>query len=147
MEGHDTMDTLTPEQRSQTMARVRGRDTSLELRVRRLIFAMGYRYKLQGRDLPGVPDIVFPSRKKVIFVHGCFWHGHKNCRSGQKLPKTNANYWLPKLAKNKARDAFNQAKLRDMGWECLVVWECQTKDENFLRGVLGKFLGTHGRKS
>lgn len=134
------MDTLTQEQRRITMARVRSKDTTLEMRVRRLAFSMGYRYRLQRRDLPGVPDMAFPGRKKVIFIHGCFWHGH-DCRSGRKIPKTNEKYWLPKLARNKDRDALNQAKLRDMGWDCLVIWECQAKDERFLLSQLRNFLG------
>lgn len=134
------MDTLTPEKRKFTMSRVRGRDTSAEMRVRRLIFRLGYRYRLQGRDLPGNPDIVFRSLKKVIFIHGCFWHGH-DCRSGKKKPKTNERYWLNKLEKNKARDASNQRKLKELGWDFLILWECQLKNEGIIAEDVRKFLG------
>jgi DNA mismatch endonuclease (patch repair protein) len=120
------MDPLTPEQRRYTMSRVHGKDTKAELLVRRLLYNLGYRYRLQARDLPGNPDIVFRSKKKVIFIHGCFWHGH-DCRSGKKQPKTNEKYWLPKLAKTRARDAQNQERLLESGWDYLTLWECQLK--------------------
>ena len=116
------MDTLSREQRSFTMSRVRGKDTSPEIYVRKLIYRLGYRYRLQGRGLPGNPDIVFRVRKKVIFIHGCFWHGH-DCRAGNNRPRSNQSYWLPKLEKNKVRDAANQEKLRDLGWDFLILWE------------------------
>lgn len=113
------MDPLSPEQRSFTMSRVRGKNTSAEMRVRRLIHGLGFRYRLQGRDLPGNPDIVFRGRRKVIFVHGCFWHGH-DCHSGRKRPKTNEDYWLPKLSKTRVRDAANQEKLRE-SWDFINI--------------------------
>jgi len=125
------MDPLSPEQRSYTMSRVHGKDTKTEMLVRRLLYRLGYRYRLQGRDLPGNPDIVFRSKKKVIFIHGCFWHGH-DCRSGKKRPKSNEEYWLPKLAKTKARDAQNQEKLLELGWNFLILWECQLKNKDAL---------------
>jgi len=103
-----------------TMSRVRGKDTGLEIRVRKLIHKMGFRYRLQRKDLPGVPDISFPGRKKVIFIHGCFWHGH-DCRQGMKRPKSNESYWLPKLERSKFRDAANQTKLRALGWYFLIL--------------------------
>ena len=134
------MDPLTPEQRRYTMSRVHGKDTKTELLVRGLLYKLGYRYRLQGRDLPGNPDIVFRSKKKVIFIHGCFWHGH-DCRSGKKQPKTNEEYWLPKLAKTRARDAQNQTKLLELAWDYLILWECQLKDKEALTEKIRKFMG------
>ena len=133
------MDVMTPEQRSKTMARVRGRDTGPEMQVRRLIYKMGYRYRLQARDLPGNPDLVFKGRKKAIFVHGCFWHGH-DCKAGMKRPKSNIDYWLPKLERTKNRDAKNQAELKKMGWRFMVLWECRLKDEAALSEAIRDFL-------
>ena len=121
------------------MARVRGKDTGPEMRVRRLVHEMGYRYRLHRRNLPGVPDLAFSSRRKVIFVHGCWWHGH-DCPGGRKRPKTNKSYWLPKLERNRTRDAANQAELRARGWGALVLWECQLKDTAGLRKRIGDFL-------
>jgi DNA mismatch endonuclease (patch repair protein) len=121
------------------MARVRGKDTAPEVLVRKLIYKMGYRYRLQGRDLPGNPDIVFKSRKKVIFIHGCFWHGH-DCRAGKKRPKSNIEYWLPKLDRTRARDAKNQEQLLEMNWDFLVLWECQLKDKAALSETISKYI-------
>ena len=133
------MDTLSPEQRSFTMSRVRGKDTSPEIQVRKLIYRLGYRYRLQGRDLPGNPDLVFRVRKKVIFIHGCFWHGH-DCRAGNNRPRSHRSYWLPKLERNRARDSSNQVKLRDLGWDFLILWECQLKNEAVLAEKIINFL-------
>lgn len=133
-------DPLTRAQRSYTMSRVRGKDTSAEMAVRRVVHRMGYRYSLRRTDLPGKPDLAFVSRRKLIFVHGCFWHGH-SCKSGRKRPKSNEAYWLPKLRRNRARDTVNQAKLRDLGWNVLILWECQLSDEAALRRQLNRFLG------
>jgi DNA mismatch endonuclease, patch repair protein len=137
------MDPLTPEQRSYTMGRVHGKNTKPELLVRRLLYKLGYRYRLQGRDLPGNPDIVFRSKKKVIFIHGCFWHGHE-CKAGSKRPKTNEGYWLPKLAKTRARDAQNQEKLLALGWDFLILWECELKNNEALTEKIRKFMGGKG---
>lgn len=109
------------------MSRIRGRDTKPEMTVRRLIHGMGYRYRLHDRTLPGSPDIVFRKRKKVIFVHGCFWHRHKDCPSAV-LPKTRRDFWTPKLNRNKKRDAKNLRELEKAGWSCLVLWECEIKN-------------------
>lgn len=119
-------DNLTPEQRRRTMRQVRSSDTKPEMTVRRLIHGMGYRYRLHRRDLPGCPDLVFPGRRKVIFVHGCFWHGH-DCPSGRKQPKTNRDYWSRKLQRNAERDRANVEKLHAAGWDVLVIWECQIR--------------------
>lgn len=112
-----------------------------ELLVRKLVHRLGYRYRLHGKDLPGKPDLVFPSRHKVIFVHGCFWHQHSrnSCRI-TRVPKSNLGYWLPKLERNKKRDAQNRRKLRRLGWDYLVVWECQAGQENALRKAIKSFL-------
>ena len=130
----------TPERRSRTMRAVKGANTRPEMQVRRLLHAMGYRYRLHRKDLPCKPDIVFSSRRKVIFVHGCFWHGH-DCRRGARLPKTNREYWSAKIAGNRARDARCLEQLRALGWEALVLWECELKDEADLRRRLSAFLG------
>jgi DNA mismatch endonuclease (patch repair protein) len=137
------MDTLTKEQRSERMSRVRNKDSKPEMKVRRLAHSMGYRYRLHSRRLPGHPDMVFGGRRKVIFVHGCFWHRHGDCPL-TRLPKTRLEFWLPKLEGNKVRDANNQARLHDLGWEFLVIWECEVKDTEALRSRLATFLGPPG---
>lgn len=134
------MDTLTTQERSERMARVRGKDTRPELIVRKLIHGMGYRYRLYGQDLPGKPDLVFPSRRKVVFVHGCFWHRHSNCALA-RMPKSRQEFWFPKLEANRKRDARVQAALRKAGWGLLIVWECQLRDTPRLRHRIERFLG------
>jgi len=133
------MDNLTRAQRSETMRRVRGKDTGPELRVRRMVHGMGFRYRLHVKELPGSPDLLFPARAKVIFVHGCFWHGH-DCRAGLNRPSSNRRYWTPKLERNRRRDRANRTRLRRLGWRVLVVWECQLKSHT-LRDRLASFLG------
>ena len=131
-------DPLTPAERRERMSRIRNVDTKPEMIVRRLVHGMGYRYRLHARDLPGVPDLVFRPRKKVIFVHGCFWHQHGCCQYRQ--PRTKREFWIPKLAKNKARDAKVQRELRKLGWRIMVIWECQVKREAILRTRIKRFL-------
>lgn len=121
-------DVLTPEQRSYCMSRIQGRDTKPELIVRKMLHALGYRYKLHDKLLPGKPDLVFPGRKKVIFVHGCFWHRHK-CRWGQVTPRTNTEFWNNKLHNNIERDKTIKKLLKYSHWQILIVWECQTRLE------------------
>jgi DNA mismatch endonuclease (patch repair protein) len=121
------------------MALVKSKDTKPEIAVRRLIHRMGYRYRLHSRVLPGHPDLVFPTRKKVIFVHGCFWHRHEGCPN-TRLPKSRLDFWKPKLEKNRKRDLAKQRKLRRQGWRMLVVWECQINNEKKLSGRLRAFL-------
>ena len=136
------VDTLTKAERSERMSRVRGKDTKPELIVRRLVHRMGYRYRLHRRELrPGTPDLVLQSRKKAIFVHGCFWHRHPDhaCKLA-RLPKSRLDFWKPKLEGNRHRDRENQAKLRNMGWDVLVVWECQAADTDHIRNTLLSFL-------
>jgi DNA mismatch endonuclease (patch repair protein) len=131
--------TETPETRSAIMRLVKGRDTKLEIAVRKLIHGMGYRYRLYRQDLPGAPDLTFPGRRKVVFVHGCFWHGH-DCKRGAREPKRNADYWRNKIARNRMRDARNLQQLADSGWEAMVIWECELKDEDALRDRIRYFL-------
>lgn len=119
-------DVFGPEQRSAIMRAVKGTDTRPEMFVRKLAFGMGFRYRLHVSDLPGKPDLVFPGRKKVIFVHGCFWHRH-HCGEGRSMPASNRDYWTAKLARSVVRDARNRRRLRRLGWHVLIVWECQTK--------------------
>ncbi|WP_085821526.1 very short patch repair endonuclease [Ruegeria meonggei] len=135
------MDTLTEQQRSERMKRIRGRDSKPELLVRRLVHGMGYRYRLHCRDLPGKPDLVFRPKRKVIFVHGCFWHRHDdtNCRLA-RLPKSRLDFWYPKLEQNKQRDQRNSKLLVKMGWSSLVIWECQVKDEDWLEREIKEYL-------
>ncbi|CAN5219374.1 very short patch repair endonuclease [soil metagenome] len=110
--------------RSRIMAMVKDRDTGPELFVRRLVWRMGYRYRLHGKTLPGKPDLVFAGRKKVIFVHGCYWHGH-SCKRGARMPKTNSEYWAQKISGNRERDIRHAHDLAAMGWRSLVLWECE----------------------
>lgn len=121
------------------MAAIRSRDTKPELKVRRLLFSLGYRYRLHDKKLPGTPDLVFPSRKRVIFVHGCFWHGHEGCPKF-RMPSSRTDYWNAKIAKNIERDRKDIAKLHNMGWKSFVVWECETGDVRALRDRLIEFL-------
>ncbi len=124
--------------RSRMMSAVPQADSKPELLVRRMLHTMGYRYRLHRRNLPGTPDIVFPGRRKVIFVHGCFWHRH-GCRK-TTTPKSNQEYWKAKFDDNRRRDRRVVAQLRQRGWEVLVVWECQTKRRNWLVQYLVRFL-------
>ena len=110
------------------MSRIRGKDTKPEMRVRRLVHGMGYRYRLHAKELPGRPDLVFRPRRKAIFVHGCFWHRHAGC-SANRIPKTRAHYWRAKLDRNVERDRRNEVALRAMAWGVLVIWECETKGD------------------
>jgi DNA mismatch endonuclease (patch repair protein) len=137
------MDTLSPDERSERMSRIRAKDTYPEMFVRRLIHSMGYRYRLHQRDLPGVPDLVFASRRKVIFVHGCFWHRHSRCKLA-RLPKSRREFWVPKLEGNRKRDRKNQRRLQAMGWDVMVVWECRLSDRDSLRDAVDRFLSKHG---
>ncbi len=126
-------------QRSHTMRQVKSQDTGPEMRVRRLVHAMGYRYRLHVKDLPGKPDLVFRRLRAVIFVHGCFWHGH-DCARGARVPKSNRDYWTAKIARNVERDQRHRKQLESDGWRVLVLWECGLKDEAALRARLTAFL-------
>ena len=128
-----------PGSRRALMARVKSKDSRPELAVRRMAHSLGYRFRLHRRDLPGTPDLVFPGRRKVLFVHGCFWHHHEGCGRAT-IPRTRTEYWRRKFADNKARDAQQILGLRELGWEVLVVWECETLDENSLAARLRRFM-------
>ncbi|WP_124372940.1 very short patch repair endonuclease [Pseudomonas chlororaphis] len=134
------MDTLTPSDRSLRMAKVKSKGTKPEMVVRRLLFSMGFRYRLHDRSLPGSPDIIFKGKKKVIFVHGCFWHRHDGCPLA-RLPKSRLDFWVPKLEGNRERDIRTLHQLKSQGWEVLVIWECELKDLNLLEKMLYGFLG------
>lgn len=132
------MDVFTPEKRSAVMRAVRGADTGPELTVRRLVHSMGYRYGLHCRDLPGRPDLVFRRLRKVVFVHGCFWHRH-TCPAG-RVPDSRRQYWESKLQANARRDRRNRKVLRAAGWQVMTVWECELKDLEKLGKRLRQFL-------
>ena len=134
------MDTLTKIERSRIMGLVRSKDTRPELIVRRLLHSLGYRYRLHVRTLPGCPDLVFSSRHKVVFVHGCFWHRHA-CAMGRRIPKSRVRFWTEKLEGNKRRDSKSLYSLRRQGWKTLTVWECQLEDVEALGHCLKRFLG------
>lgn len=128
-----------PISRSENMRRIRSNNTAPELLVRRLLYSLGYRYRLHRKDLPGKPDIVFVGKRKVIFVHGCFWHAH-GCSTGHQ-PRSNQDYWSPKLARNVERDAHNRARLEALGWKSLIVWECNIRGSQAgVRTELVRFL-------
>jgi DNA mismatch endonuclease (patch repair protein) len=133
------MDKLSVERRSDNMRRIRSTDTNPELTLRRLIHKLGYRFRLHRKDLPGRPDIVFPGLRKVIFVHGCFWHQHSGCREG-RIPASRIDYWASKLTRNQSRDAANRTLLEEQGWTVLVVWECELKDVSGVRKSVSQFL-------
>ncbi|MFH0911233.1 MAG: DNA mismatch endonuclease Vsr [Planctomycetota bacterium] len=133
------MDTLTPKQRSERMSRIRAKDTKPEMLVRHLVHRMGYRFRLHSRKLPGCPDLVFQSRGKVVFVHGCFWHRHPRC-GNDRPPKSRRDFWLPKLRANRERDKMCQHALRRLGWGVLVVWECETRNRVKLAKRIRKFM-------
>ncbi|MGH7089458.1 MAG: very short patch repair endonuclease [Stellaceae bacterium] len=122
------MDTVTPRRRSEIMAAIRSKDTAPELTVRRYLHAAGLRYRLHQHGLPGRPDLVFSGRRLCVFIHGCFWHGCPHYRHGMRDVKSNTAYWLPKLARTRARDADNQQRLLVLGWTTLTIWECHAAD-------------------
>ncbi|MCW2135060.1 very short patch repair endonuclease [Arthrobacter sp. VKM Ac-2550] len=140
-------DSLTPEQRSANMSRIRGKNTKPELIVRRLLHARGYRYRLHGSaagaKLPGRPDLVFPGRRKVIFVNGCFWHAH-SCKVGQHEPKSNTEFWQAKRSRTAARDEAQRQELHAAGWDVLTVWECEFKKSSDLGSLEERLIGFLG---
>jgi DNA mismatch endonuclease (patch repair protein) len=121
------------------MSRVRSKDTKPELAVRRLVFGMGCRYRLHDKRLPGRPDLVFRGRRKIVFVNGCFWHGHEGCRYA-RTPKSREDFWRAKVERNRERDGQNIASLEADGWKVLTVWQCELKDLHVLEGKLHEFL-------
>ena len=139
-------DVLTPAQRSFNMSRIRSRNTRPELIVRSMVHGMGFRYRLHKKDLPGKPDLVLVRHRKIIEVHGCFFHMHK-CRYGRVVPKTNADFWKTKRLSNAERDRRNKKELEANGWQVLVVWECETKRVDSLNKRINKFLGRLGNNT
>ena len=134
------MDVFTVERRSALMARIQGKNTKPEISVRRIAYGLGYRFRLHRRDLPGTPDLTFPCLKKIIFVHGCFWHQHRECRYAY-TPKSNTAFWEQKFSSNRSRDIHVLRELRRLGWKVLVVWECETKKPQALISKINRFLG------
>jgi DNA mismatch endonuclease (patch repair protein) len=136
-------DVYSPEKRSAVMRRVKGRDTTPERLVRKLLTELGVRYRLHRADLPGKPDIVMAGRRLAVQIHGCFWHGH-DCARGARVPKNNRGYWLAKVGRNRARDAESLARLCAMGWRVETIWECEMKDQAALRTRLADLTGSGG---
>jgi DNA mismatch endonuclease (patch repair protein) len=134
------MDAAVTAERSRFMAGVRTKHTDIEMTVRRLVHSLGYRYRLHRKGLPGTPDLIFASLCKVIFVHGCFWHHHTQCAKGS-IPKTRRDFWKKKLSKNVERDRRVLRNLKALGWQAMVVWECEIKDRDALTRQLRDFLG------
>jgi len=132
-------DVLSPEQRHRCMANIKSKNTKPEIIVRSAVWSLGYRYRLHKKDLPGKPDLVFTKSKKIILVHGCFWHMH-SCRFGRVIPKTNAVFWQVKRLSNRTRDKKNMKDLKNLGWHVFVVWECQTRDIPKLIVKIERFL-------
>ena len=141
----NSTDFFSAEKRSQIMSRIRGYDTKPELTVRSIIHRMGYRFRLHGEDLPGNPDVVLPKHRKVVFVHGCFWHGHKGCPRS-KRPGTNVSFWQKKLDENIARDQRQQRELKRLGWKYLVIWQCEINKEKLVLNKIKGFLTRKSRK-
>ena len=133
------VDSLSKKERSEIMARVRSKNMRPELVVRKLVFALGYRYRLHARDLPGCPDLVFRPRRKVIFVHGCFWHRHADCALA-RMPKSRLEFWEPKLEGNRRRDEKNVRALAREGWKVLTIWECQLNGSARVEAKIRRFL-------
>ena len=140
------MDRMTPEQRHRCMSHIRCKDTEPEWAVRRMVHAMGFRYRLHVKGLPGKPDLVLPRYRKIIFVHGCFWHAH-GCRTAQRPPATHRRFWKEKFATNVRRDEQALRQLWQAGWQVLVVWECETKEPEQLRSILTAFLAPASRSA
>ena len=133
------MDTVSTKRRSEIMSKVRSKNTKPEMKVRSLVHSLGYRYRLHAAEIPGKPDLVFRSRGKVLFIHGCFWHRHRGCPNN-RTPKSRVDFWTKKLEGNKARDARIKRELTKMGWRYLVIWECQVKDADKLKRKIVSFL-------
>ncbi len=133
------MDTVSKQKRSEVMSKVRAKNTKPELKVRKALYQMGYRFRLHRKDLPGKPDICLPKHKTVILVHGCFWHGHNNCKNA-RVPKSNMPYWTAKLNSNIARDKTHKHNLMKLGWRVIVLWECELKDVQKLERKIKRLL-------
>lgn len=132
-------DIVSQETRSRIMSSIRSKDTAPEMAVRSTLHRMGYRFRVHANDLPGIPDVILPRHKKIVFVHGCFWHKHFGCEKFV-MPKNNRAFWKEKLAANVKRDKLTKVQLEKMGWKVLVVWECETKNEKYLRTILNDYM-------
>ena len=140
------MDTLSPKERSERMSKIRSKDSTPEMKLRSLVHGMGFRYRLHVKDLPGKPDLVFPARHAIIFMHGCFWHRHGECKLA-RMPKSRLDFWQEKLEANRQRDLIHRQQLLELGWNILVVWECQLNDTANVARIIQEFLSTSkGRK-
>jgi DNA mismatch endonuclease (patch repair protein) len=133
------IDRVSPKKRSWMMGRVKNKNTAPEIKLRKLVFSMGFRYRLHCKDLPGHPDIVFRGRKKVIFMHGCFWHGHPDCKAS-KLPETRKDFWNTKINSNQVRDRENIRDLENLGWKVLIIWQCELNDVLNITEKIRSFL-------
>ncbi|ASP97027.1 DNA mismatch endonuclease Vsr [Sinorhizobium meliloti] len=133
------VDRLSREQRSDNMSRIRNRDTRPEIRVRKILHRLGYRFRLNARELPGTPDIVLPKHRSVVFIHGCFWHRHAGCKYAY-MPKTRIDFWSAKFTANLKRDAKAVERLRSDGWRILILWECETKDDKQIEEAIHRFF-------
>ncbi len=134
------MDNLDPLRRSENMRRIRSKDTKPELVVRKLVRSLGFTgYRIRRKDIPGKPDLAWIGRKLAIFVHGCFWHGH-NCKEGIRKPKSSVDYWLSKIERNRQRDHAQQATLESLGWQALVVWECELQNSGEVAARIKHFV-------
>lgn len=133
------VDTVSAQVRSRIMAQVKSKDTKPEMTVRRLLHGLGYRFRLHRKDLPGKPDLTFPSRRKIVFVNGCFWHSHAGCKRARP-PSSNTSFWLAKLRQNRERDKRNLALLKECGWGTMVIWECELADIDAVSRDLIAFL-------
>ena len=140
------MDRISKADRSANMRAIRSKGTKPEMLVRRLVHGMGFRYRLHRADLPGIPDLVFAGQRKIIFVHGCFWHQHAGCKRSN-VPKSRGAYWLPKLARNVMRDLDSVRQLNSRGWQVLVIWECQAADGDQTRNLIRSFLAASADNS
>lgn len=134
------MDTVTQEKRSKIMSLVRAKNTKPEMLVRHIVHGLGYRYRLHVRTLPGSPDLVFPKYRKIIFVNGCFWHSHDNCKYAT-IPKTRVDFWSEKLCRNRARDKRNIEVLNELGWNVMTIWQCETRAMDSVLDRIVSFLG------
>ncbi len=132
-------DIFTPEKRSNIMSKIKGKNTKPEMTVRSTLHRMGYRYMIHDKILPGSPDIVLSRHKKIIFVHGCFWHGHAGCKRAA-MPESNFEFWNKKISRNIERDNSTERELRSFGWQVLIIWQCQTKDPDALRMILRQYM-------
>ncbi len=139
------MDILTPEKRSEVMSRIRAKDTKPELAVRIAAHRLGFRFRLHRKDLPGRPDLVFPRLRKVIFVHGCFWHRHQDCKQAYS-PKSNVAFWTEKFTSNVERDRRSVRELEKRGWQSLVIWECETTEQPMLLRRISNYLRNHRKR-